>query len=121
MLSRAFSIQGIDVWRWYNELPLAQLKQICNPRSNSIFGRLVLPGFASEASNNVNFCDYLQEALKLQDLNGEDFKTLKDKLDCCGNLNCQTSSCKTFWSRYNFEHCHSNELASLRKKFDMSF
>ena len=67
------------------------------------------------------FGDDGQEALKLQDLNSEDFKTMKDKLKCCGNLNCQTWSCTTFWSRYNFEHCHSNELASLRKKFGMYF
>lgn len=117
VLSRVFSIQGIDVWKWYNELPLAQLKQICNPKTNSIFGRLNYSSIESETSNTMsNFSDYSQEALKLQELNHEDFKTMTDKVGCCGNLNCLNWSCKVFWARHNFEHRHSYELTALRKK-----
>ena len=114
------------MYKWYNELPLAQLKSVCNPRANRIFDR---PNpFCTESENSKtntasvsNRSDYAQEALKLQDLNSQDFRTLKDKLSCCGDLTCQTWSCKTFLSRFNFEHCYSNEIAVLRKKFDMNY
>jgi hypothetical protein len=34
VLSRAFIVQDVDVWKWFNELPLQSLKQCCFPKTN---------------------------------------------------------------------------------------
>ena len=68
-----------------------------------------------------DFSDKLQACLKLQDLNIQDKKTKNEKILCCGNLACQTTSCKKFWNRFNFEHRYTKELISLRKQFVLDF
>lgn len=121
MLSRPFSIQGIDVWKWYNELPLAQLKNVCNPTRDNVFSRSFFLNDSSHLNEENDFSELLQDALKLQDLNSQDINTGKNKIGCCGSLECHNWSCDSFWNRFNFDHCQSKELTKFRRKFDLTF
>lgn len=119
-ISRVFIIQGIDVWKWYNELPLTQLKHLCNPGISSIFCRFNVEEF-SDAGENGLICDYKQNALKLQALIKIDHETKIGKSQCCRNHNCLTPSCEAFLDRFNFEHLHGKELANLKMQFKIEF
>lgn len=119
VLSRSFLIQGIDVWKWYNELPLAQLRNVCNPMKGNIFSRSFCFNEASNLPAGNNFSEFLQEGLKLQDLNNQDIITKKRKINCCGNISCLNWNCTVFWNRFNFDHCLSSELTKLRREFEL--
>jgi len=116
VLSRAFSVQNVDVWKWYNELPLAHLKLQCNPRIGYDF-----MNYSDALIVNDEISYTLQESSKLQFLNDLDSKTRSKKIQCCNSLNCTTTDCSVFWERFNFEHCHQDDLYLLRKKFDLEF
>lgn len=121
MLSRVFLIQGIDVWKWYNELPVAKLKQVSNSTNFFIFGRSLITEVATDLHKTCLFDDYKQDALKLQDLSRQDNKSKYKKILCCGSEDCLTCSCRTFWDRFNFQHGNEKELCDLKKKFNFDF
>lgn len=119
VLARSFLIQGIDVWKWYNELPIAQLKNVCNPIKGNILGPFSCLNDSIDDEKRKSFSDILQNALKLQDLNNQDIVTKRSKIICCGSINCLNWNCDVFWNRFNFDHCLSTELTRLRKKLDL--
>jgi hypothetical protein len=119
VLARAFIIQGMDVWKWYNELPIAQLKNICYPLRGNIFRPSSYLIYSLE--EDIDFSDLLQNALKLQDLNNQDVITKNSKIICCGNTDCLNWNCDVFWNRFNFDHCLLPELSRLRKRLDLDF
>lgn len=119
VLARNLLADGIDVWEWYRELPLTQLRNMFNPKSGSIFHRLGFISTAEHQNNNKNHSLLLEDALKLQDFNLQDFNTLRAKVKCCGKICCSSLNCKVYWDRFNFEHLHSEELENLRTFFDL--
>ena len=120
VLSRSFAIQGIDVWRWYNELPLAQIKNAFNLSNDSIFSRTFFLNEVPNTEDNHNVADTFQDGLKLQNLNNQDLGTRVGKYLCCGNQNCSNWSCDAFWDRFNFEHRSAKELAALKQNFELN-
>lgn len=121
VLSRLFSILGIDAWRWYNELPLRRIKNRCNLTKESIFNRSIFLSTETDGDDSINSIDVLQDGLKLQDLNTQDLMKKSGKHSCCFNQNCSNWSCDAFWERFNFEHRSAKELSTLRRSFELDF
>lgn len=121
VLSRVFSIKGIDVWCWYHELPLNHIRNICNLTTESIFSRSFFLNITMDDDYYNHGDNFFQDGLKLQNLNNEDLETRTEKRICCGNQSCYNLSCYAFWKRFNFEHCSAKELTSLRKIFNLDF
>lgn len=121
VLSRALIVQDVDVWKWFNELPLQSLKQCCFPKTNLFSVETKSAQFTHNDSAINNYSKLLQEASKLQNLNDENFKTSLQKMRCCGSINCTTTDCRFFWDRFNFEHSHAKQLLYLRQRFDLEF
>ena len=120
VISRVFSIQGIDVWKWYNELPIAQLKQVYNPKSSILLSLPVIQNsfelLKSDYANNIK-----QDGIKLQDLIIQDHVTKNGKKQCCSDQNCLNWGCQAFCDRFNFEHQNSKEFHNLKIRFNMDF
>ncbi len=109
VLARSLLVEGVDVFKWYNELPLLALRHACHANKTiSIFG-----GSRIDASSSLH-----QQSQLLQDLIATEQRLRKDHMESCGWFEgCQAACCKAFWNQFSFHHLNGQVLDSLFKQF----
>lgn len=109
VLSRSLLIDGVDVFRWYNELPLSALRHACHAnKSISIFG----------GSVDRSHCSSLhQQAQLLQDLLLTEKHLRLAHSHSCGRFgHCRTLCCKDFWNHFSFLHVNGQTMEALYRQ-----
>lgn len=109
VLSRALLIDGVDVQRWYNELPLSSIRHALH---NTVSYRNVFSG----PDRNVSL---LQQSQRLQHLLQMQSELQKAHLHSCGRFGCQTYCCQEFWDEFSFLHLNRNVMDSLMSTFSL--
>ncbi len=109
VLSRSLLVDGIDVFKWYNELPLTALRYACHANKTiSIFGGSII-----DSSTSLH-----QQSQLLQDLMVTEQRLRRAHKHSCGCFEaCQAACCKAFWSYFSFHHLHGQVLDALFKQF----
>ena len=109
VLSRCLLVEGVDVFKWYNELPLSALRHACHANKTiSIFG-----GSLVDSSVSLH-----QQSQLLQDLIGTQERLRRAHAGSCGRFEgCQAACCKAFWNQFSFHHLNVQLMDSLYKQF----